>query len=126
MFQKRNSCSDNSRGTSTQMIVNKVPEQCKAEEKDSETDSEKVSIHSNWSKFAPVEVHKPDEVLKIDVPQRKRTVRNIVLVAYKPRPKDWRSWKKKTFHMRLALLLVLLWIILIRFKILIQIKLMKN
>ena len=96
MFWKRNSYSDSSRGTSTQMIMNEVPEQCKTEEKDSEMDSERVSIHSNWSKLVPVEINKPDEALKINAPQRKRTVRNIVLVPYKPRPKDWGSWKIKS------------------------------
>ena len=96
MFWKRNSYSDSSRGTSTQTIVNEVPEQCKTEEKDSEMDSERESIHSNWSILVPVEVNKPDEALKINAPQRKRTVRNIVLVPYKPRPKDWRSWKIKS------------------------------
>ena len=42
MFWKRNSYLDSSRGTSTQTIVNEVPEQCKTEEKDSEMDSERV------------------------------------------------------------------------------------
>ena len=43
MFCKRNSYLDSSRGTSTQTIVNDIPEQCKAEamEKDSETDSDR-------------------------------------------------------------------------------------
>ena len=40
--------------------------------------------------------NKPDEVLKINAPQRKRTVRNIVLVPYKPKPKDRGSWKIKS------------------------------
>ena len=96
MFWKRNLYSDSSRATSTQMIVNGVPEQCKTEEKDSETDSERESIHSNWSKFVPVEINKPDETLKINASQRQRTVRNIVLVPYKPKPKDWGSWKIKS------------------------------
>ena len=96
MFWKRNSYSDSSRATSTQTIVNKVPEQCKTEEKDSEMDSERESIHSNWSELVPVEINKPDETLKINAPQRKRTVRNIVLVPYKPKPKDWGSWKIKS------------------------------
>ena len=47
MFRKRNSYSDSSRATSTQTIVNEVPEQCKTEERDSEMDSERESIHSN-------------------------------------------------------------------------------
>ena len=96
MFQKRNLFSDSSRGTSTQTIVDAVPDQCKTEEKDSETDSERESIHSNWSELVPVETSKPDEALKINAPQRKRTVRNIVLVPYKPKPKDWWSWKIKS------------------------------
>ena len=96
MFQKRNSYSDSSRATSTQMIINEVPEQCKTEEQDSETDSERESIHSNWSKLIPVEINKTDEALKINARQRKRTVRNIVLVPYKLKPKDWGSWQIKS------------------------------
>ena len=94
MFQKRNSFSDSSRATSTQTVVNM--EQCKMEEKESETDSEKESIHSNWSELVPIEPSKLDETLTINVPQRKRTVRNIVLVPYKPKLKDWGSWKIKS------------------------------
>ena len=96
MFRKRNSFSNSSRGTSTQKIMNEGPEQCKVEEKDSEMDSERESIHSNWSELILVEVNKPDEVLKVTPPQRKRTVRNIVLVPYKLKPKDWGSWKIKS------------------------------
>ena len=103
MFWKRNSYSDSSRGTSTQMIVNEVPEQCKAEEKDSETDSERESIHSNWSRLIPIEVNKPNEASKIDAPQGKRTVRNIVLVPYKLRPRDWGSWKIKSPYVTSAI-----------------------
>ena len=60
-------------------------------EKDSETDSERESVYSNWSELIPmnVEVNKSSDPTKIDKQQRKRTVRNIVLVPYKPRPKDW-------------------------------------
>ena len=96
MFRKRNSYSESSRGTSTQTIMNEAPAQCKTEEKDSETDSERESIHSNWSDLIPVEVNTPAEVVTNDTPQRKRTVRNIVLVPYKPKPKDWGTWKIKS------------------------------
>ena len=100
MFCKRNSYSDSSRGTSTQTIMNNIPEQCKAEvmEKDSETDRDGESIHSNWSKLIPVNVEasKSSDVMKVETQQRKRTVRNIVLVPYKPRPKDWGMWKIKS------------------------------
>ena len=98
IFRKRNSFSDSSRGTSTQTIVNNLSEQCKAEtrEKDSETDSERESVHSNWSDLIPVETSKPVDVIVNSTPQKKRTVRNIVLVPYKPKPKDWGSWKIKS------------------------------
>ena len=98
IFRKRNSFSDSSRGTSTQTIVNSLSEQCKAEtrEKDSETDSDRESVHSNWSDLIPIKVNKPAEVMINDTTQRKRTVRNIFLVPYKPKPKDWGSWKIKS------------------------------
>ena len=73
MFCKRNSYLDSSRGTSTQTVVNDVPEQCKAEvmEKDSETDSNWKSIHSNWSEIIPVnaEANKSSDAMKVDTQQ---------------------------------------------------------
>ena len=59
MFQKRNSFSDSSRGTSTQTIVNNVnntTEECKTEmiDNDSETDSDRNSVHSNWRELIPI------------------------------------------------------------------------
>ena len=72
--------------------MNDVSIQCKAEDKDSETDSEKESIHSNWSDIVLTEADNPIDAV-VDIPQKKRTVRNIVLVPYKPKPKDWGSWK---------------------------------
>ena len=55
MFRKRNSLLDSSRGTSTQTIANNI-EQCEMEtrDKDSETDSDRDSIHSNWSELIPI------------------------------------------------------------------------
>ena len=89
MFQKRNLYLDSSRGTSTQTIINDIPEQCKAEvmDKDSETDSDRESIHSNWSELIPInnEINKPGDAMKTDIQQRKRAVKNIVLVLYKPK-----------------------------------------
>ena len=59
------------------MIVNNLSEQCKAEtrEKDSETDSDRESIHSNWCDLIPMKVNKPTDVMTNDTTQRKRTVR---------------------------------------------------
>ena len=107
-FQKRNSFSDSSRGTSTQAIVNNVnntTEQCKTEmiDNDSETDSGRNSVHSNWSELIPIKrgMNKnasmsDGEVMKINAQLRKRAIKNIVLVPYKPKPKDWGSWKVKS------------------------------
>ena len=85
MFHKRNSYSDSSRGTSTQTIINDIPEQCKAEvmEKDSEMDSDRESIHSNWSELIPInnEINKTGDAMKTDTQQRKKAVKNIVLVS---------------------------------------------
>ena len=95
IFHKRNSFSDGSRTTSTQTIVNNLTEQCKVEvrEKDSETDSDIGSVHSNWSDIVPVNVKSSTEVVTNDNSnKRKRTVKNIVLVLYKPKPSNWGSW----------------------------------
>ena len=73
-------------------MVNDVPEQCKAEvmEKDSETDSDRETILSNWRELIPInnEINKIGEAIKTDAQQRKRAEKNIVFVLYKPKPKD--------------------------------------
>ena len=103
MFCKRNSFSDSSRATSTQTIVNNTAEQCTSEtvEKDSETDSDKESIHSNWSELLPINnvptTH--TEVKNNGHQTRKRAIKNIVLVPYKPKLKDWGSLKVKSPYM---------------------------
>ena len=81
MFCKRNSFSDSSRGTSFQIIVNNTTKECKTEvmNNDSETDSDRSSVHSNWSKL----IHKDasmtnNEVIKGSAQPRKRAIKNIV------------------------------------------------
>ena len=111
MFWKRNSFSDSSRGTSTQTIVNNIDnnaDENKAEVTDnnSNRDSDRDSIHSNWSKLMTVKSGMNINVsasnaslgegVKANTQPRKRAVRNIVLVPYKPKPKDWGSWKIKS------------------------------
>ena len=99
MFRKRNSLLDSSRGTSTQTIVNNI-EQCKVEtrDNDSETDSDRNSICSNWSELIPItnEMNKTGDVAKTNAQPRKRAIKNVVLVPYKPKQKDWGSWKIKS------------------------------
>ena len=101
IFCKRNSFSDGSRTTSTQTVVNNLTEQCKVEvrEKESEADSDAGSVDSNWSDIVPVNVNNSDEVVTNDNNnKRKRTVRNIVLVPYKPKPSNWGSWQIKSSY----------------------------
>ena len=78
MFRKRNPLSDSSRGPSTQTIVNNI-EQCKVEtrDKDSETDSDRDSIHSNWSELIPInnEMNKTKDVTKPNAQPRKKGYR---------------------------------------------------
>ena len=103
MFRKRNSFSDSSRRTSTQVIVNNV-KQCKAEvvDKDSETDSNRSSVHFDWSKLIPVNNEINNEAIinaeakRSEAQPRKRAIKNIALVPNKPKPKDWGSWKIKS------------------------------
>ena len=97
---------DSSRGTSTQTIVNNMDnntEECKAEvtDNDSNRDSDRNSMHSNWSELMTVKIGinikastsntSLGEAVKVNVQPRKRAVKNIVLVPYKPKPKDWGS-----------------------------------
>ena len=67
-------------------------------EKDSETDSDNNSVHSNWSELVPTGNTSimNTEVKRSEAQIRKRAIKNIVLVPYKPMPKDWGSWKVKS------------------------------
>ena len=110
--------SDNSRGISTQTIINNVENE-EEETKSVSTDSERNSVHSNWSELLSVdeevEYAKTRSELNIGVattstastgeamkkpliPRMKKTVKNIVLVPYKPKPTSWGSWKIKSSY----------------------------
>ena len=68
-------------------------------DKESETDSDNNSVHSNWSELVPINNETNNsstiytEVKRSEAQTRKRAIKNIVLVPYKPKPKDWGSWK---------------------------------
>ena len=91
-----------------QTIVNNVDnnaKECKAEviDNDSNRDSDRDSIYSNWSKLMSVRSEMNinvstsyGEAMKISAQPRKKAIKNIVLVPYKPKPKDWGSWKIKS------------------------------
>ena len=113
IFRKRNSFSDDSRGTSTQSIVNHM--ESDSEERSVVGDNKRNSIHSDWSDL--ISIDEEAEYRKIykcrkrpnttvctatalaaktattpTTSPAKRTVKNIVLVPYTPRPKEWGSW----------------------------------
>ena len=117
MFRKRNSLSDNSRGTSMQTIVNNIENN--GEDNRSvatDNDSDRNSVHSNWSEFITVneeaEYSKLKNEMNVDASTsnaflgeavhttnaqpRKKAVKNIVLVPYKPKPTGWGIWKTKS------------------------------
>ena len=114
IFRKRNLLSDDSRGTSTQTTVNHMENE---EERSIVNSDKRDSIYSDWSNLIPVDEEM--EYMKINknkngpniigvattsaasdakatrkpsVPPAKRTVKNIVLVLYTPRPENWGSW----------------------------------
>ena len=116
-FQKRNSLSDNSIGTSMQTMVNNM-ENNGEENRSVATDnnSDRDSMHSNWSKLIAINEEAEYSKLKSEMnvnastsnaslgeavktmitQPRKTAVKNIVLVPYKPKPTEWGSWKIKS------------------------------
>ena len=121
IFRKRNSISDNSRGTSTQSIINHMERD--SEERSVINDSKRNSVYLDWSDLFPMDVEaeyrwiynvrkRPDTRSSITVPSAApvakavavppsspanihKTVKNIVLVPYTPKPKEWGSWQVK-------------------------------
>ena len=117
IFRKRNSMLDDSRGTSTQSIINNMERD--SEERSLINDS-KNSVHLDWSDLIPIDVkaeywriynirkrpdtraHMPTVPLAAPVakaaavppssPATHKTVKNIVLVPFTPKPNEWGSW----------------------------------
>ena len=98
IFRRRRSTSNDSWGDSTQTIINWE------EEVQSETNS---SIQSDWNDHLletnndqPSTSNKnkisDSDRTEIQSTPVKRTEKNIVLVPYKPKPKSWGSWRKKS------------------------------
>ena len=101
---------------STQTLVNQMDSD---EEKSIVNDDRRDSVHSDLSNFMPVnaeaeykKIHKDgkelnvdrattltasvtDDLLRPSAPSKKKAIKNIVLVPYTPKPKDWGSWRIK-------------------------------
>ena len=52
-------------------------------------------------------MNKTGDVIKTNAQLRKRAIKNIVLVPYKPKPKDWGSWKIKSPYVTSTMLVLL-------------------
>ena len=126
IFRKRNSISDDSRGTSTQSIINYTERD--SEERSVINNSKRNSVYLDWSDLILIDMEaeyqriynireRPDTRLCIStVPSdasvaeaaavspsspanTHKTVKNIVLVPYTPKPNEWESWRVKMFQL---------------------------
>ena len=122
IFRKRTSNSDDSRGTSSQSIVNYMERD--SEERSVINESKRDSVHSDWSDLIPIDVeaeyHRIHNIRKgpntkscaspipstapitnaVPVPpsssaETHKAVKNIVLIPYTPKPNKWGSWQVK-------------------------------
>ena len=116
--RKRNSFFDDSRGTSTQLIINCMERD--SEERSVVGDNKRNSTHSGWSDLSLIDEEaeyrriyksrkRPDTTactastlaapatkattIPTSSPATKKTVKNIVLVPHTPRPKELGSWQ---------------------------------
>ena len=122
IFRKRNSISDNSRGTFTQSIINYMERD--SEERSVINDSKRNCVHLDWSDLILIDVEAeyqriyngrkgPDirlhtSTVPLANPVAKaatvppsspanthKTIKNIVLVPYTPKPNEWGRWQVK-------------------------------
>ena len=104
---------------STQTLVNQIDSD---EEKSIVNEDRRDSVHSDWSDLMPVnaeaeykKIQKDGTELNVDrtttltasvtegllrpsAPPKKKTIKNIVLVPYTPKLKDWGGWKIKSLY----------------------------
>ena len=117
IFRKRNSMSYDSRGTSSQSIINNMERD--SEERSVVSDNKRDSIHLDWSDLIPIDVEgeyqrvynsrkRPDARVCMSAPlaapvatvpssssATHKTIKNIVLVRFTPKPNEWGSWQVK-------------------------------
>ena len=118
IFRKRASFSDNSRNTSTQLIINCMERD--SEERSVVGDNKRNSIHSDWSDLILIDeeaeygrIQRPNIrpctsnnpptapiaetvlVLSSTSTNVHKTVKNIILVPHTPKPNNWGSWHVK-------------------------------
>ena len=95
IFRRRRSSSNDSWGDSTQTVVNREDTQSETNSSALSDWDEQLLINDNLRPSTSNNNNKNDE-LTIQSTPMKRTMKNIVLVPYKPKPKSWGSWRAKT------------------------------
>ena len=97
IFRRRRSTSNDSWGDSTQTIINWEEDEVQSETNSSMSDWSDHLLVSDINKSQP-STSKGDQNNDTDKTVRSipvRTEKNIVLVPYKPKPKNWGNWRKK-------------------------------
>ena len=96
IFRRRRSTSDDSWGDSTQTIVNWEDEEIQSETNSSMSDwSDQLLINDNNKEQPSTSKGDQNDINRTVQSISKRSEKNIVLVPYKPKPKNWGNWRKK-------------------------------
>ena len=96
IFRRRRSTSDDSWGDSTQTIVNWEDEEIQSETNSSVSDWNDQLLINDINKEQPSTSKGDQNDINRTVKSiPKRSEKNIVLVPYKPKPKNWGNWRKK-------------------------------
>ena len=96
IFRRRRSTSDDSWGDSTQTIVNWEDEEIQSETNSSMSDwSDQLLINDNNKEQPSTSKGDQNDINRTVKSIPKRSEKNIVLVPYKPKPKNWGNWRKK-------------------------------
>ena len=96
IFRRRRSTSNDSWGDSMQTIVNWEDEEIQSETNSSMSDwSDHLLINDNNKEQPSTSRGDQNDINRTVQSIPKRSEKNIVLVPYKPKPKNWGNWQKK-------------------------------
>ena len=96
IFRRRRSTSNDSWGDSTQTIVNWEDEEIQSETNSSVSDWNEQLLINDINKEQPsTSKENQNDINRTVKSIHKRSEKNIVLVPYKPKPKNWGDWQKK-------------------------------
>ena len=95
IFRRRRSTSNDSWGDSTQTIVNWEDEEIQSETNSSVSDWNEHLLISDNREQPSTSRGDQNDINRTVQSVPKRSEKNIVLVPYKPKPKNWGDWRKK-------------------------------